>query len=190
MTPIHSFAVAAASWQNFYVLCGTAAATLIGLMFVAVTFGASQVTYAESIPSARAFIDPPFYHFVHVLLGSCLLLIPSMTATTLGALVIAISVVRTATAFTTWHRLREAHAKYQDLELSDWLSGVVFPLLAHLLLAATGAGFLAGYAAAFSALGLITVVVLLLGIFGAWELLMWLAFTSPRRVNPPGRSDP
>jgi hypothetical protein len=43
-----SFLAAAATWQSFYLLVGAAAATLIGLMFVAVTFGSSLVTMQAS----------------------------------------------------------------------------------------------------------------------------------------------
>ncbi len=38
MPTFSSLASAALPWQNFYVLTGEAAATLVGLMFVAVTF--------------------------------------------------------------------------------------------------------------------------------------------------------
>jgi hypothetical protein len=179
MMPIHSFGAAAAAWQNFYLLAGTAAATLIGLMFVAVTFGASLVN-SQTTSTARAFLDPTLAHFIHVLLTACLMVSPTIGATLLGSVLLTISVVRTAGLVRTFRHMKEAHRKFNDVELSDWLTGIALPFLLFLLLAASGAGFLAGYAAAFSALGIATVAILLLGIIGAWELMIWMALTRAR----------
>jgi hypothetical protein len=44
---VNPLASGATSWQNFYLLLGTAATTLLGLMFVAVTFGSSRVDREE-----------------------------------------------------------------------------------------------------------------------------------------------
>src|SRR5580692_9746483 len=96
MAPFQSFTVAALTWQNFYLLVGTAAATLVGLMFVAVTFGSSLVT-AETSPTARAFLDPTFTHFVQILFTACLVTIPSMGSRLFGSLLLLIGVLRIAT---------------------------------------------------------------------------------------------
>jgi hypothetical protein len=56
-------------------------------------------------------------------------------------------------------------------------TGIAIPLLCHLLLGAAGAAFLAGYLAAFTVLAIATVATLLNGIYGAWELLLWMAVT-------------
>ncbi len=179
MTPIASFAGAATTWQTFYVLVGTAAATLIGLMFVAITFGASLVT-PETSPSARAFLDPTFTHFVQVLLTACLITIPTMGAILLGVLLLAIGALRTAALVWVFRHMREAHRTHNDIELSDWLIGIAIPLLCYLLLGATGAAFLEGYAAAFSVLAIATIAILLNGVFSAWELVLWMAETRGR----------
>jgi len=179
MMPIHAFGAAAASWQNFYILTGTAAATLIGLMFVAVTFGAGLMS-AQSTPSARAFIDPPFTHFVTVLLTGCLLLIPTMSATVLGVALIAVTLLRTVALVNVQRRMREAHAKFGDIELSDWMMGVVLPFCCYVALVVAGAGFVMLKTVAFDVLAVVILVVLLLGVFGAWELMIWLALTRLR----------
>src|SRR5712675_2111028 len=106
MTPLPSFAAAAASWQNFYLLVGTAAATLVGLMFVAVTFGASLVTEQTSA-SARAFLDPTFTHFVQILLTACLIAIPTMGTTVLGVLLLVMSALRIASLFQVHRHMKE-----------------------------------------------------------------------------------
>lgn len=187
MTPFPAFAAVAATWQSFYLLVGTAAATLIGLMFVAVTFGASLMT-AESSPSARAWLNPPFAHFVTVLFVACVMASPATSALPISGALLVIPLSRALALVRVYRHMREAHAKYSDLELSDWISGVALPLACYLALLATGAAFVRGYAAAFAGLAVVTVVILLLGVYGAWELLLWLAQTRLRKDG--GRMEP
>jgi hypothetical protein len=185
MTPIVGFEAVAATWQNFYLLCGTAAATLIGLMFVAVTFGAGLAPATGNPGATRAFVDPPFGHFTQVLMMSCLAVSPMMHVQVIGVLVIVIAVSRLAYLARVYHHMSEAQRQHNDIELSDWLSGVLSPALCHLALGATGAAFLLGWRLAFPALGVVTMAVLLIGVYGAWELLLWMALMRARKGLPP-----
>jgi hypothetical protein len=181
MGPIHSFAATAGLWQNFYLLVGTAAATLVGLMFVAVTFGAGTVN-PETSASARSFLDPTFTHFVQVLFTACLVTVPTMEANLLGSLLLLVTFTRTGYLVRVHRHMKAAQQVHHDIELSDWMMGIVLPLICYLLLGATGVAFLLGYSAAFGALAIVTVVILLIGIFGAWELMVWLALSRMRRT--------
>jgi hypothetical protein len=181
--PPASFSVAIVTWQNFYLLVGTAAATLIGLMFVAVTFGSTLVT-KDASGSVRAFLDPTFTHFVQVLLTACLIVIPTIGPTLLGAVLSFVTLLRTAALLRVYRHMREAHRVHQDIELSDWLMGILVPLLSYLLLGTTGAAFFAGYSIAFNLLAVVTIAILLNGVYGAWELMVWLALTRARRSAP------
>jgi hypothetical protein len=180
MTHIESFATAAASWQSFYLLVGTAAATLIGLMFVALTFGAALVTEDTSEVS-RAFVDPPFYHFAYVLLTACLFVFPTLTATALGIALLIMCAIRCSVLVVTWRRMRFAQQKHGDLELSDWVMGVILPLCGYLLGGASGVGFLYGYSASFTGLAIATLMTLAVGVVVAWELMMWMALARAQR---------
>ena len=173
MTAIGSYGAAAATWQNFYLLVGAGAATLIGLMFVAITFGANLVT-SENAATARAFIDPTLNHFVQVLLTACLVTIPTMGPTLIGVLVLCVGAFRIGWLVKIFRHMREAHRANGDMELSDWASGIIVPFVTYALLLATGAGFLAGYAAAFNGLALATILALMNGILSAWELMLWM----------------
>jgi hypothetical protein len=102
-----SFAASAATWQNLYILIGTAAATLVGLMFVAITFGSGLVKQ-EASPSVRSFLDPTFTHFVQVLFTSCLVVVPTMHPTLLGSLLIGIGAVRIAALFRVHRHMKQA----------------------------------------------------------------------------------
>src|SRR5262249_4281872 len=54
-------------WHDFDVLVGTAAATLVGLMFVAASIGASVFTEKDRA-ALKAFISPTVVHFTTVLM--------------------------------------------------------------------------------------------------------------------------
>jgi hypothetical protein len=172
-------------WQNFYMLTGAAAATLTGLMFVAVTFGSSLVT-KETTATTRAFLDPIYAHFVQVLVTSCLLTVPTLQAWFLGVPLITLKEVRLLRLFWVLRRYQEAQRKHGDIELSDWLLSIVIPLLCFILLLATGVGFIVGAPAALTGLAIVTLTLLFIGVHGAWELFVWMAVAvSERRRSGP-----
>lgn len=179
MAHFTSFVAAAAAWQNFYLLIGEAAATLVGLMFVAVTFG-SRMVKPEQAHIARSFLDPTYGHFVHVIATACLLTFPTMTGTILGALLVLIGVGRGARIFQIYGHMHEAKRVNNTIELSDWVMGIVLPVLWYVLLTVAGALFIFGFAAAFTLLAVLSAGVLLNGIHSAWELLVWMALTQTR----------
>jgi hypothetical protein len=180
MTQIESFATAAASWQTFYTLVGTAAATLIGLMFVAVTFGASLVD-ENTTETSRAFIDPPFYHFAYVLFTACVFVFPTLTAKALGTAALAMCAIRCSVLVVTLRRMIDAQRRHADLELSDWLFGVMLPGLGFLLGGASGVGFLHGYSASFTGLAIATLATLAIGVITSWELMLWIVLSHARK---------
>jgi hypothetical protein len=189
MTPLDPLPAALQSWQNFYLLSGTAAATLLGLMFVAVTFGSSLVT-KETAQSARAFLDPTYLHFGQVLLTGVLLTIPTLGPTFLGSLLLATALLRIFGSFHVFGHYRKAQEKHGDIELSDWIVSIIIPLLCHLLLATCGIGFLQErLSIALTGLAIVNVTLLAIGIQGAWELLVWMALAVNERRNNGGQTE-
>ena len=168
------------AWQNFYMLVGAAAATLIGLMFVAITFGASMMGKIENPEITRAFLDPTLSHFVQVLLTACFMLVPSIQPQVLGALLGAVALFRMGSLVRVWRHMRTAQRNNGDLEASDWIQGIVLPLAMHALLAAGAVMFVIG-SSALVLVAIVTLVVLLNGIYGAWELVVWIALTRSQK---------
>ncbi len=183
MAHFTSFVATVAAWQNFYLLIGEAAATLVGLMFVAVTFG-SRMVKPETVNLARSFLDPTYGHFVHVIFTACLLTIPTLTGSWLGGVLLFISLMRGARLFQIYAHMQEAKRLHNTIEWSDWVMGIVLPSIWYALLAVAGGAFIAGLNAAFTLLAVITIGVLLNGIHGAWELLVWLAMMQAGENKP------
>jgi hypothetical protein len=190
MTPLDPLPAELQVWQSFYMLTGTAAATLTGLMFVAVTFGSSLVT-KETAQSTRAFLDPTYMHFVQVLLTACLLSVPTLGRSVLGCVLIGVGAFRLVRLHWVFGGYRDAQRQHGDIELSDWVMSIVLPLLCHASLMAIGGGFILRKAAAPSALAVVTMVLLFIGIHGAWELFVWMALAvGERRRDPPKEGPP
>lgn len=71
------------SWETYYLLSGTAAATLIGLLFVAISVGQESFR-ARASTHLQLFGGLTFNSFFYVLLISILFLIPGMNEWGLG----------------------------------------------------------------------------------------------------------
>src|SRR6187455_2202026 len=63
-------------WHEFYLLVGTAAATVLALLFVAVSLGAGYLTSQHQAPT-RTFMSPVVIHFTSVFFVAAVCLIPS-----------------------------------------------------------------------------------------------------------------
>jgi hypothetical protein len=184
MAPLDPLSTALQPWQNFYLLVGTAAATLTGLMFVAVTFGSSLVK-RETAQMARAFLDPTYEHFVQVLLTACLTTVPVFGWSIFGGLLVIVSVLRLMSIRRVFGHFQNAQRTSRDIEGSDWLLSIVLPLLCHLWLMMTGVAFVLRMSLAVPSLAIVTLSLFLVAIHGAWELLVWMALA----VNERRRSE-
>ncbi|HET7849238.1 MAG TPA: hypothetical protein VFL51_09275 [Pseudolabrys sp.] len=68
---------ALAEWHDFFILVGTAGATLVALLFVAASLGVGYLT-AEGAIGTRTFMTPVVIHFAAVFFISAVSLVPSM----------------------------------------------------------------------------------------------------------------
>src|SRR6478672_447114 len=63
-------------WHEFYILVGTAGATLLALLFVAVSLGAGYLSTKDQ-RGPRTFMSPVVIHFTAVFFLSAVCLVPS-----------------------------------------------------------------------------------------------------------------
>jgi len=66
-----------ARWANFYVITSTAAAALIGLLFVVITLAAQR--RVEDAKKIRVYLTPTVVHFTSILIVAALLTFPTQT---------------------------------------------------------------------------------------------------------------
>src|SRR5215813_1076985 len=105
----NSFTDILREWHNFFSLTGEAAVTLMGLVFVAASLGASLVKTASTASGIRAFVNPTIIHFSAVLVLASLTLIPTQGFNSLGSLLCLTGVAGLLYAGVVIVQLRKHH---------------------------------------------------------------------------------
>ena len=159
-------------WANFYVIIGSSAGALTGLMFVVITLTAGAQLRAGSAPIA-AFNTPTVVHFCLALLVAAILSAPwqglALAATLLGltglgGIAYIVIVLR---------RLRR-QTLYEPV-LEDWLWHVLLPLTAYTVLAVAGIMLAINPVLALFGIGGATVLLVFIGIHNAWDNVTYIA---------------
>lgn len=163
-----------ANWSEFYFLCGSAAAALTGLMFIAVTFGSRLIT-PEKLEYVEAFFSPICYHFIQAFLLSAVALIPIAGPKTLGATILLTTAFRIGELARTYRLTKAASRESHDIETSDWVLGVILPAAVYVSLITTGLCFLLGNAAAPALFAISLLCLLVIALRRVWEMLLWIA---------------
>ena len=154
-------------WETFYLLTGTAAATLIGLLFVAVSLHIDTFQQRTSM-EMHHFAALTFNCFFYVLLISILFLVPNLTPLGLGLPLLLLSGLALGNALIQQRRTRKAHTARQEVIAAKFnvpiLSLVVMVVASILILLQIPFGLY----------GLIVVVLLFLisASLNAWSLLI------------------
>jgi hypothetical protein len=170
------------AWQNFYVIIGSAAAALTGLMFVVITLisGAGQRRSSESV---GAFGTPTVVHFCLALLVAAILSAPWQALWNadlllglcgLGGVIYVIIVLRRA----------RRQTEYQPV-LEDWLWYTVLPLVSYTALVVAAIVLPGHPAPALFIIAAATVLLLFIGIHNAWDNVTYIALELSQRENKP-----
>ena len=123
-------------WHEFYTLLGTAAATLVALLFVAASV-ASGVFSSDRRAPLRMFLSATVVHFSSVLVVSLIMLAPIEDWIALGAMVLVGALVGIAYCGLVWRDVtRDGLAAAIDLEDRVWYA--VLPVVTYLCEAAAG----------------------------------------------------
>jgi len=159
-------------WQNFYLLMGTAAATLIGLIFVAISLGAGLVI-PDTTTTAHTWVTPTIVEFGMVLLISALINVPTLTSLSLAVLLGFTGGAGMVYAIVIGRRLwRHLRSKVQPL--TSLVSYVLIPVAGYLLMLASAIGLALGLIYALSGLALAILIDLMISVYNAWQLALWL----------------
>ena len=158
-------------WQDFYVIIGSSAAALTGLMFVVITLIAGS-RQRRSSGSIGVFGTPTVLHFGVALLVAAILSAPWQVLWNAGLLlglcglggVIYIAIVV---------RRGRRQTDYQPV-LEDWLWYTIFPLVSYTALV-VAAIMLPGHAEpALFVIGGVAVLLLFTGIHNAWDTVTYI----------------
>lgn len=162
------------TWQTFYVLVGTAAATLTGLMFVVVTLLTGARGRAATPHSAfTVFNTPNVWHFGAALLVAALLSVPWQALWPASLLLGLTGLVGVSYVLVVLRGMNRV-VEYQPV-LEDWLFHSVLPLVSYAALIAAALLLLSQPAAALFVIAAATLLLLFIGIHNAWDNVTYIA---------------
>lgn len=158
-------------WHDFFVLIGTAAATLMGLTFVAVSL-APDLVGDRTTTAVRAFTTPIVAFFATILMVSVVLIVPGMTPTTAGGFLAACGAIGFIYILSAG-----VHRQWREAQLGfdDWIWYLGLPLVGYGALFACAVWIFRAvlwgpYVGAAALL-----LLLIIGIRNAWDVVLALA---------------
>ena len=161
------------AWETYYLMVGSSAGALIGLLFVVITL-TGEVEPAKMASAQRTFLTPTVFHFVAVLIISCTAVVVTLPAPAMALVTFLPAAVGFAYAVAAIIRL--VTGRTTAPHWTDYIFYGVLPAIGYLwlLIAAWTIWRRAEFAEYGLAIG--TMALLLLGIRDAWDLATWLVY--------------
>ena len=166
-------------WESFYVILGSSAAALTGLMFVVIAVVADAGPRASNSLGVATFVTPTIVHFCAALLISAILSAPwhkhldveiALGACGIVGFIYTLTVLRDIFRVTTY-----------EMVIEDWAWHVVLPLLAYAALLASAVVFTNYILLGLFLVGGATVLLVFIGIHNAWDTVTHLTLQRLKR---------
>jgi hypothetical protein len=158
-------------WHDFYVLVGTAGATLLALLFVAVSLGAGYLT-EERQSGTQTFMSPVVVHFTSVFFLSAVALFPWQQAKFFAALIGATALIGAIiSTYITVQVVRTDMTNY----MQDYLAYGLLPDLAYLALLVAAVSIYLEKDFGLNALAGGLLLLAIVNIRNAWDLTLTMA---------------
>jgi hypothetical protein len=160
------------SWQNFYFMLGGASASLLGLMFVALSLGMNLIT-EETVEGARIWVNPSVFYFALALFLAAVMLIPDNSPQFIA--IVLYIVVFAAIVPLTRYQIRLIHyGKTHDyFKLAEWSFQSILPVLGIIMIfVAATCFFLRQDWVAFMGMWFVMVSLVVSAIYNTWSLVM------------------
>jgi hypothetical protein len=162
------------SWANFYVITGSAAAALTGLMFVVVTL-LTSMGRRQTPTSVAAFGTPTVVHFCAALLISAMLTAPWPALWQAALLLGLTGFSGMIYGFIVFRRAR-IQKTYQPV-LEDWLFHIILPFVSYTTIFIAALFLTTSPTPALFVIGTATVLYLFIGIHNAWDTVTYASIT-------------
>jgi hypothetical protein len=159
-------------WENFFIVGASAGATLIGLLFVAISLGAGLST-PQGLDATRAFLTPTLILFAGVLF-ECMAVLPPWPSAWPAGIILGLCGL-TGLVLQIHVILKQRKVDFASPDWLDWTLFSLVPMLGYASLIVGAAGLIAEQSfAPYAIAGAITLL-LLAGIYGAWSVTLWIA---------------
>jgi len=158
-------------WHEFYVLLGTASATLVALLFVTASIATGVFTANRRAP-LRVFLSATVVHFSSILAASLIILAPIRSRSLLAPLLLACAVFGLVYSILTWRdTVRDGLSATIDLE--DRTRYVLLPVACYLVEIGAAALLLWRTPDGCVVLAVAMSMLLVIGIHNAWDITVW-----------------
>jgi hypothetical protein len=155
-------------WHDFYLLVGTAGATLLALLFVAASLGTGFLT-EERQGATRTFLSPVVIHFTSVFFLAALALFPSHQAKFFATLIGAAALIGASiSTYITIQVVRTDMTNYME----DYLAYGVLPGLGYLALLVAAVSIYLGKNFGLDVLAAALLLLTIVNIRNAWDLTL------------------
>jgi len=173
-----------AIWQTFYVIVGTAAATLTGLMFVVATLvAAARIRVSSPGEAFAAFNTPSVVHFGTALLIAALFCAPWQALWYVSTLLGLLGLAGIGYVIVVLRRARRQH-DYQPV-LEDWIWHTILPFVSYTAFLVSALLLPTNPTPLLFVIATATVLLLFIGIHNAWDNVTYIALEfSPSEDTP------
>lgn len=163
-----------APWSNFYVITGSSAAALTGLMFVVVTLIDRQPTsgWREGL---RTFSTPTVVHLGTGFLVSCIASAPWPSVYIVGGVLGLIALAGMLYAAGVWSRMLKLELASYTPDSEDWIWFVILPFISYVAIGLTAILLFIVAAKALFALAAAVLLFIFIGIHNAWDIVTYIA---------------
>jgi len=159
------------AWDNFFNMAGQAAATLMGLLFVAITVNTGFST-SRIMEGARGFLTPTLVHFGTALIQVLVLLAPWSFPWPPGIILGLLGL--TGLGYQVKAILTRQKVGSNVLKRPDLIPWVGVPALGYTSMVAGAVGLIARKSFAPYAMAGATMLLLFAGAYAAWDLTLWI----------------
>lgn len=167
-------------WRDFFIVTATAAATLIGAMFVVVSIAAGIITQERSAAS-HAYLTSTVVHLGAVLLASLLTMVPPVTWFSFAAVLVIGAIV--GVIYVAW--LARTVAKF-SIDWTDPVWYTALPIIGYIAFAGVGVLSVLANFHAVELLAAALVLLLICGVRNAWDMILIFAM---RPKHPDDKGD-
>ncbi|GAN76433.1 hypothetical protein [Acidisphaera rubrifaciens] len=178
MTPTAGLPAALGPWNAYFELLGAAAATLIGLLFVAASVGTGFFTH-ERAYAVRTFLSPSVVNLATVLAACLIAIAPFPDGRGCGVLILADGLFGCLYGAGVW-RAFVRNDRHHHVPLDDRIWYLVVPAPAHAGILAAGALLVARADGGCALLALSAAALLMISIRNAWDMTTWMILSRER----------
>jgi hypothetical protein len=173
---MNAFVESIDSWRDFYMLTGSASATLVGLIFVAVTLHIDVIAEAKKSSDIRMLAEEIFINFLIILSFAFIFLIPSDTPTGVGYPLLILGTIQIVHTAILWLRFLRSRGEHRVFASSMILSGLLIPnTICYLTLIVIGADVLQGGTNYLGWMVMVIVWLTISAVKNTWHLMMRVA---------------